>query len=64
MEQWLTVLAVDRFFYFFIGNYSPKSCHKSCRNDFCMFWAENYVPEGWEGFRQLPEGDTLHSDRT
>ncbi len=31
---------------------------------FSPFWAENDVPEGWEGFRKLLGGGMLHSDRT
>ena len=31
--------------------------------EFLIFWAENGLTEGREGFKKVPGGRTIHSDR-
>ena len=35
---------------------------KSCREDVCQFWADNYIPEAWEWSKKLPRSVLLQSD--
>ena len=64
IEEMLKESSIYSLLIILIGCYSLTYCRKSCRSVFCPFWAEKDVPEGWEGFRKLLEGSTLHSDRT